>query len=305
MRNAAAIRSKILSSTACRPRVSGADHRIFLGDAIVEELRAHASAVRPASVRVLVRLQGRAQRGAQRRPPMRSSCATARSRARTSTGLHETHLSPWRMAENPDAAATRLTGRLDDIAEHARRRDRLARSAHARHHRGGSGLLGVRRRADLAGFARRDRPADAGDPGKPGALRPARSAHGRRKPRNRRAAGSSSPPCATSAGTDPTTALPNRATFNGTLAKCSRAPRDPRQPISVDAVRSRLLRGLQRELRKLHGRPGAAFDRPAVQGADARERYRRALRRRRVRRDPAADAGERRGRRLRSNSARC
>ena len=95
---------------------------------------------------------------------------------------------------------------------------------------------------------------------------------------------------------DPTTALPTRATFEATLTKALGGRRRDAPADVGHAVQPRLLHGVQRELRHLSGRPGAALDRAAVQGAHASRRHGRALRRRRVRRDPAADAGARGGR---------
>ena len=102
----------------------------------------------------------------------------------------------------------------------------------------------------------------------PGPLRAARSAHRHGDPRGRRAAEAARRRGA-ECRTDPTTALPTRATFEATLTKVLAVAAETRQPISVMLCNLDYFTAFNENFGNLSGRPGAALDRAAVQVAHA------------------------------------
>ena len=88
-----------------------ADHRIYLGDAIVEELRAAQLPLEPRQFEFWFAYKS----GRNAALKVAADAITARNGALTGADierLHETYLSPFRLGEQPDAAVTRLTGRV-------------------------------------------------------------------------------------------------------------------------------------------------------------------------------------------------
>jgi diguanylate cyclase len=97
-----------------RPQQS-ADHRIYLGDAIVEQLRAAQLPLEPRQFEFWFAYKS----GRNAALKVAADAITAHSGALTGADieqLHDTYLSPFRLGEPPDAAVTRLTGRLQELA---------------------------------------------------------------------------------------------------------------------------------------------------------------------------------------------
>jgi diguanylate cyclase len=92
-----------------------ADHRIYLGDAIVAELRAARLPLEPRQFEFMFAYRS------GRNAALNAAADAIRTRAGGLTGadierLHEAYLSPWRMGERPESAAARLGARLQDLA---------------------------------------------------------------------------------------------------------------------------------------------------------------------------------------------
>lgn len=209
---------------------SGADHRTYLGDAIVEELRAARLPFEPRQFEFWFTLKA----GHNAALSAAANAITARSGALTAAdieGLHQACLSPWRMAKGPDAAAARLTESLDDIAVTLDGAIGLARAqcktlaAGAKHLSEDKSLspkevltaidrLTQATTESQARFALLEARIDAASR-EIGALKQELSA------------------VRAECHLDPTTALPNRAMFNATLEKGLSEAAEARQPISV------------------------------------------------------------------------
>ena len=96
-------------------RQPSADHRIYLGDAIVTEMRASRLPFEPRQFEFWFAYKS------QRNAALNASANAIKARNGVLTGrdierLHERYLSPWRMAESPDAVAERLGAKLQDLA---------------------------------------------------------------------------------------------------------------------------------------------------------------------------------------------
>ena len=92
-----------------------ADHRIYLGDAIVAELRAAGLPLEPRQFEFMFAYKS------GRNAALNAAADAIRTRAGALTAedieqLHETYLSPWRMVERPETAVARLGARLQDLA---------------------------------------------------------------------------------------------------------------------------------------------------------------------------------------------
>ena len=92
-----------------------ADHRVYLGDAIVAELRAARLPLEPRQFEFMFAYRS------GRNAALNAAADAIRAREGALTGedidrLHETYLSPWRMGDPPETAAARLGARLQDLA---------------------------------------------------------------------------------------------------------------------------------------------------------------------------------------------
>jgi diguanylate cyclase len=209
---------------------SGTDQRICRGDAIVEELRASRLPVEPRQFEFWFAYKS------GRNPALNAAAAAIKSHTGALTGpdierLHQAHLSPWRMAKDPDAATACLTKKLDDIVitldgaigtARAQRETLTAEAAQL----GGGGkvtlqdiLSAVDRltratKESQARFALLEARMDAASRDV-GVLQCQLSA------------------VRTECQLDPTTTLPNRATFNAILDKTLANAAETRQPLSV------------------------------------------------------------------------
>ena len=208
--------------------------------------------------------------------------------------LHEIYLSPWRMAEKPDAVAARMSARLAELAatlESAIGTAQAQRETFAAE----TSELAVTTALTLHDVLGAIDRLVAVHAGKPGALRAARSARRYGRARDRRVA---------RAARRRARGLRRRSGDRasrprGVRRDARQGARRGRRDAPADggrAVRSRLLHGVQRELRQPRRRSGAALDRHDVQGAPAQGRHGGAFRERSVRRDPAAHAREGSGR---------
>src|ERR1044072_6846462 len=93
----------------------GADHSIYLGDTIAAEMRAARLPFGPRHFEFWSAYKNR------RNAALNAAANAIKSRNGALTGpdidrLHETYLSPWRMAEKPDAVAARMGARLAELA---------------------------------------------------------------------------------------------------------------------------------------------------------------------------------------------
>src|SRR6188474_2263938 len=92
-----------------------ADHRVYLGDTIVAELRAARLPLEPRQFEFMFAYRS------GRNAALNAAADAIRARAGALTGedidrLHEAYLSPWRMGDPPETAAARLGARLQDLA---------------------------------------------------------------------------------------------------------------------------------------------------------------------------------------------
>ncbi len=115
-RTAAAIRRDSeddrMSPASIKP---GADRRAYLGDEIVEELRASGLPFGPRQFEFWFSHK----RG--RNAALSAAADSIRAEAGALSAadierLHEVHLSPWRLAKSPETVVARLAEKLDDIA---------------------------------------------------------------------------------------------------------------------------------------------------------------------------------------------
>jgi diguanylate cyclase len=93
----------------------GADHRTFLGDTIVEELRAAQLPIEPRQFEFWFAYKGARSAG------LSAAADAIRARNGVLTGedinqLHDTYLSPFRIGTTPDAAIMRMAGKLQELA---------------------------------------------------------------------------------------------------------------------------------------------------------------------------------------------
>src|SRR5687768_7359954 len=91
------------------------DHRIYLGDTIVEELRASGLPLEPRQFEFLFAYKS------GRNAALRAEADAIKARggvlsAEDIERMHERYLSPLRLGERPDNAVTRLSGKLQDLA---------------------------------------------------------------------------------------------------------------------------------------------------------------------------------------------
>lgn len=93
----------------------GADHGIYLGDTIAAEMRAARLPFEPRQFEFWFAYKN------GRNAALNAAADAINSRNGALTGpdidrLHELYLSPWRMAEKPDAVAARMGARLQELA---------------------------------------------------------------------------------------------------------------------------------------------------------------------------------------------
>jgi diguanylate cyclase len=93
-----------------------ADHRIYLGDTIVAELRASGLPLDPRQFEVWFAYKS------GRSATLKAEADAIRARNGVLTAadferLHDAHLSPYRMSERPDAVMARLSSRLQELAQ--------------------------------------------------------------------------------------------------------------------------------------------------------------------------------------------
>ena len=206
------------------------DHRGYLGDAIVAELRAARLPLEPRQFEFMFAYKS------GRNAALNAAADAIRARAGALTGddidrLHEAYLSPWRMGEPPETAAARLGAKLQDLAltlENAigsaqEQREILAAETAELSVNGALTLQDVLGAIDRltqstkeaqVRYALLEARIDT-VPHEVGALQKQLAA------------------VSQESRTDPTTALPTRATFEATLTKVLAVAAETRQPISV------------------------------------------------------------------------
>ena len=96
-------------------RQPSAEHRVYLGDEIITELRAARLPFEPRQFEFWFAYKS------ERNAALNASADAIKARNGVLTApdihrLHERYLSPWRMAEPPDALAARLGAKLHDLA---------------------------------------------------------------------------------------------------------------------------------------------------------------------------------------------
>lgn len=208
---------------------SNTDHRPYLGDAIVAELRAAHLPFAPHQFEFWFALKA----GHDAALDTAANAITARKGALTAAdieGLHQKHLSPWRVAQGPEAATAHLTERIGGIAvtlddaigsARAQRKTLAAESKHLEDTGlSGKEVLGAIDRLTRATaesqayFVLLEARMDAASR-EIGALRAELSAVRAECQR------------------DPITALPNRAAFNARLEQALGEATETRQPMSL------------------------------------------------------------------------
>jgi diguanylate cyclase (GGDEF)-like protein len=145
--------------------------------------------------------------------------------------LHEAHLSPWRMAERPDAIAARMSAKLSELSaalEHAlgttkAQRETLAAETAELSVASALTLQDVLGAIDRLGLVTRESQARFTQ------LEARVDAVGREVGNLRQQLSAIQAECAT----DPTTALPGRSAFDATLAKALAAAAQSRRPLAV------------------------------------------------------------------------
>ena len=230
-RTAAAIRRDSeddrMSPASIKP---GADRRAYLGDEIVEELRASGLPFGPRQFEFWFSHK----RG--RNAALSAAADSIRAEAGALSAadierLHEVHLSPWRLAKSPETIVARLAEKLDDIA---RTLDGAIGSTHAQRETLTAGVTHLGRESSptlqdvLNAIDRLARSAKENQTHN--ALIEARmeAAH-REIAVVKRELSVVRAECKL----DPTTALPNRATFNALLESALNEAADARQPLSI------------------------------------------------------------------------
>jgi diguanylate cyclase len=210
-------------------RTRSGDHRIYLGDAIVEELRGLRLPLEPRQFEFWFAYRS------GRNPALNAATDVITSRNVTLTGedienLYQAHLSPWRTAKNPDAIIADLTEKLDEIAitvdgamvSARARRETLSAQADQLSDESltlqdvlaAIDRLSQANKESQARFALLEARMDAANRDI-GALRRELSA------------------VRAECKLDPTTTLPNRATFNAKLATALEDAAETRQPLSI------------------------------------------------------------------------
>jgi diguanylate cyclase len=206
------------------------DHRVYLGDAIVAELRAARLPLEPRQFEFMFAYKS------GRNAALNAAADAIRARKGALTGddidrLHEAYLSPWRMGEPPETAAARLGAKLQDLAltlENAigsaqQQRETLAAETAELSINGALTLQDVLGAIDRLTQSTKEAQVRY-------ALLEARIdtvTHEVGALQKQFAAVSQE------SRTDPTTALPTRATFEATLTKVLAVAAETRQPISV------------------------------------------------------------------------
>ena len=206
------------------------DHRVYLGDAIVAELRAARLPLEPRQFEFMFAYKS------GRNAALNAAADAIRTREGALTGddidrLHEAYLSPWRMGEPPETAAARLGAKLQDLAltlENAigsaqEQRETLAAETAELSINGALTLQDVLGAIDRLTQSTKESQVRY-------ALLEARIdtvTHEVGALQKQFAAVSQE------SRTDPTTALPTRATFEATLTKVLAVAAETRQPISV------------------------------------------------------------------------
>lgn len=216
-----------MSSARTRP---GADPGIYLGDAIVAEMRASRLPFEPRQFEFWFAYKG------GRNAALNAAANDIKTRNGALTGpdidrLHELYLSPWRMGDKPDAVAARMGARLQELAStlesaidtaqaqretFATETSELSVTAALTLHEvlGAIDRLNQSSRESQARFALLEARVDT--VGREiGALQQQLSA------------------VRADCAVDPTTALPNRAAFNAILVKSLAEAAETRQPMAV------------------------------------------------------------------------
>jgi len=220
---------KVDRMSSARTR-SAAVSGIYLGDKIVAEMRASRLPFEPSQFEFwFVYKSGR-------NAAMNAAADAIKLKNGSLTGLdierlHGTYLSPWRLADKPDSIAARMSAKLQELAgvlgsaietaqtqreTFAAEAGELGIAAAATLHDvlGTVGRLAQSNKEGQARFAVIEARVDAVSR-EIGALRQQLSA------------------VHTECTTDPTTALPNRASFDATLAKALAEAAETRQPLAV------------------------------------------------------------------------
>lgn len=207
-----------------------ADHRVYLGDAIVAELRAARLPLEPRQFEFMFAYKS------GRNAALNAAADAIRTREGALTGehierLHEAYLSPWRVGEPPETAAARLGARLQDLAltlegaigSAQEQRETLAAETTELSINGALTLQDVLSAIDRLTQSTKEAQIRY-------ALLEARIdtvTHEVGALQKQLAA------VAQESRADPTTALPTRATFEATLAKVLAVVAQTRQPVSV------------------------------------------------------------------------
>jgi diguanylate cyclase len=207
-----------------------ADHRIYLGDTIVAELRAGGLPVEPCKFEFWFAYK------LGRNAALKAEADAVKARNGTLDAddiarLHEKHLSPLRLAERPEATVARLTGKLQELALSiegtidAAQSQREALAAETAELSVNAALT----LQDVLGSI--DRLSQAT---KEGQVRYALlEARMDAMTREVGALKQQLSAVRTECQTDPTTALPNRAVFDAALAQALAHAATERQPVSV------------------------------------------------------------------------
>jgi len=228
-RSAVAIRAPATQNQMSANEQSS-DHRVYLGDAIVAELRAARLPLEPRQFEFMFAYKS------GRNAALNAAADAIRTREGALTAedidrLHEAYLSPWRIGERPEAAAARLGAKLQDLAltlegaigSAQEQRETLAAEATELSTNGALSLQDVLGAIDRLTQSTKEAQVRY-------ALLEARIdtvTHEVGALQKQLAA------VAQECRADPTTALPTRATFEATLSKVLAVAAETRQPVSV------------------------------------------------------------------------
>jgi diguanylate cyclase len=206
------------------------DHRIYLGDAIVAELRAAGLPLEPRQFEFMFAYKS------GRNAALNAAADAIRARNGALTGedigrLHDSYLSPWRMGERPETAAARLGAKLQDLAAtlegaigstREQRETLLAETAEL-------SVNGALTLQDVLGAIDRLTQSTKDAQVRYALLEARIDAVSHEVGALQKQLGA----VARESRADPTTALPTRATFEATLAKVLAVVAETRQPVSV------------------------------------------------------------------------
>jgi diguanylate cyclase len=211
-------------------RQQSADHRVYLGDAIITEMRASRLPFEPRQFEFWFAYKS------ERNAALNASANAIKARNGVLTGrdierLHERYLSPWRMAETPDAVAGRLGAKLQDLTdtlEGAIGSTQAQREIFAAETAGLSANTALTLQDVLSAIDRLTRSAKETQV-RYALLEARMDAMGREISALQQQLSAVRAECQV----DPTTARPNRATFDAILATALAHAAETRQPMSV------------------------------------------------------------------------